>query len=219
MRRSDVLVIDICGTLYRSNTTYDMLDYYFHNEFKYKIFVFLRKCKVSSFLNSVIFHFFHIDIMRNIGVCFFKGYNVDKLHEMVEEFFKNYLSHRKNVEVFAVIEKYRKYSKLISVSATLDCIGDFIAEENGFDKGYSTRLAYRNNICCGKIEEDLLGDKSKIIKREIRAKFDVITDNYSDVDIIKMSSKAYLVQYKNQKNKWYHCLAPDILKKCVFIYV
>lgn len=220
MQESKILIIDICGTLYRSNTTFDMLDYYFHNRKMYMLFAFLKKCRLISYGNSLFFRFFRKDIMRYFAIKFLSGYSYTELHNMSKTFLLNFLRSRRNADVFRIIDSYRLCdAKLISVSATLDCIGEVVAEENNFALVYASELAYKDSICCGCLKRDLLGNKIQIIDELDIEKFDVITDNYSDADIIEKSSKAFLIQYKNKKNKWYRVLKDDVLKKCVMIYV
>lgn len=220
MKESKILIIDICGTLYQSNTTFDMLDYFFYDRKEYKIIKCFRKNRLISFINSLIFRLFKKDIMRHLAIKFLSGYSYADLHKMSQEFLFNFLQSRKNPDVFRIIDSYRLFgSKLISVSATLDCIGEVVAEDNNFELVYASELSYKGNICKGYLKRDLLGNKKQIIDELNIKSFDLITDNYSDSDIIEMSTNVFLVQYKNKKNKWSRVLSENILKKCKYVYV
>ena len=222
MESKEYFLIDICGTLFRSNTTYDFMHFFFKDE---KWFITLSRCrknKYITFLNAQIQRLFHVDFMRRFLISHLAGYSKEELKKMATMFYDDYLSNVKNEAVFDIIEQKRKEGKsLVIVSATLDCISLIVSQKLNIAQQYSSVLKYDvDGICLGEFEEDLLGVKLKKIKScGILPKYGgIITDNYSDIDLIEESDCPYLVQYENIKNKWDQIMG-DKLNKSEYVFI
>lgn len=221
MDNSKILLIDICGTLYQSNTTFDMLNLYFGRQPLYRFIKILRRSKITGFVNNMIFRLFHVDIIRKIVIRYLNGLPKEKIADMTEEFYKSFLLDRINKQSFEVIESYRKEgSGLIIVSATMDCIANCVAKHNDIHEVLSSKLHFTNEVCDGYLYDDLLGTKMRHFKElGLNKPYDIITDNYSDNDLIKEAKKAYLIQYKDKKNKWESFLTSKDLEKCKILEI
>lgn len=200
------ILIDICGTLFRSNTTFDFLDFWFKKESWYQKMKRLRRYKVVGFANSIFFRLFHVDIMRNYAISHLKGYSKTDLQKMSTRFYVDYLSTVINNDVVGIIEEKRKNGyELIAVSATLDCIADEICQKLNIPKHFSSTLDFnRDGKCTGRLKKDWLACKLVNLQEEgLNPPYDfVITDNFSDIDIIKNSNFSYLIQYAKCRKKW-----------------
>ena len=123
---SRVVLIDIDGTLFNSNSTFDFLDSLPHG----KWYGFYRKVGASIFgriVNKLAIILFSKDIIRMIGINCLKGYSQKKLLTLGEEFYDNFLLQRKNSEVFNMLDEEKKNdSKIILASATLDFLSEII---------------------------------------------------------------------------------------------
>ena len=107
--------------------------------------------------------------------------------------------------MFHFLEEWRSQGKrLVLVSATIDCVAHAVSVYCGIPLFLSTELSYNNQVCTGRIKKDLLANKYSNIHRACGCShFDrVITDNYSDLDIINKADSAVLIQYSKSKNKW-----------------
>lgn len=199
-------IVDICGTLFQSNTTFDFLDFWFKKESWYQRMKRLRRYKVIGFANSIFFRLFHVDVLRSYAISQLKGYSKTELQKMSNRFYEDYLSTVIHNDVVEIIEEKRKNGyELIAVSATLDCIADEICQKLNIPKKFSSTLDYdKYGICTGRLKKDWLACKLvNLIEESINPPYDfVITDNYSDVDIIKNSNFSYLIQYANSRKKW-----------------
>ena len=111
-----------------------------------------------------------------------------------------------------------KDNRLILVSATLDCIASVVAKKLKIVDVLSTSLCYEKSYCLGKIREDLLGNKLKILKKHrIMPLYDVmITNDYSDIDVIFQSRKSYVVVENNIK-RWQYLLNKGSYMNYIFI--
>lgn len=212
MERQKCFLIDICGTIYRSNTTFDFMAFHFSSEPWFCRFQSVRKCRYISAINSKIQYYFGIDIIRYILIRHLKGYSRTELSSMVKTFYNDFLACRINKQVIEIIEKKRKEGyKLIIVSATLDCISKEIANRLNIPIQFSSTLSYDSKgVCRGILQQDLLGNKGKSLQSiGMGGRFEgVITDNYSDWDIIKLSRYAYLIQNVNRNSFW-----PSLVQK------
>ena len=220
---SPILIIDICGTLYQSNTTFDFIKYHFGDTWRYRVISHLKKKQFISKLNYVWFRLTGMDIMRTELIKLLKGTDKSALLSMAIDFYNNFLLSRKNPECFTILNNYRKKgARLIIVSATLDIIAKTVAEQENINDWMASTLAYKNDICDGKLNEDLLGGKLCKLNQTlgmVEEKYDVITDNYSDVDIISQAKYAYLIQYNDKRDRWTHYLDKETLLKCEFIRI
>lgn len=213
---SPILVIDICGTLYQSNTTFDFIKFHFGTSKRYKIVDYFRNKRLFNILNHLWFRMTGVDIMRRELIKILKGHSHEELIQRAEVFYQKYLLNKRNLKCFELINYYRaNNARLILVSATLDFIALKVSEKECIPDYIATTLSYTNGVCDGKIKNDLLrGKVDMAVKETQNNNFDVLTDNYTDCDIINISSHAYLVQYANKKNKWYKYLCSETLNKC-----
>lgn len=205
MSKDKIILIDICGTLFRSNTTFDFLHWLFCDDKNYLRFECIRKWRIIGFLNHHIFQFFGIDIMRNVALRFLRGYTYEYLYKEADRFCYSYLDKRRNEQVFNLLEEWRnRGGKLVLVSATIDCVAHAVSAYCGIPLFLSTELGYNNQLCTGRIKKDLLAKKYQNIHFCLGSShFDmVLTDNYSDLDLINKADKAVLIQYGKSKNKW-----------------
>lgn len=215
-------IIDICGTLYRSNTTFDFIKYYFSDKPIYKIVNILRHFRCFVLLNHLVFKYFKLDILRWLAVRTTKGYSKAELDEMAKQFVEKYLEKLVNSQVVDIIESYRAKSyDLIIASATLDIISEQVAKRFSIKKEYSSRLSFNGDYCKGFISKDMLGNKKRILGEfRINPRFGgIITDNYSDCDLINDSENVYLVLYTNRRDKWKEILSKKKLQECHYVNI
>lgn len=220
MEKEKYFIIDVCGTLYRSNTTMDFIKFHYSGKRWFQVLQKLRANRIYAYVNYLLFRISGIDLTRIIAIHHLKGLTKEEISNMANRFYNEYLLKIKNEDVFDIIEDKRKNGlTLVIVSATLDCISKIVAENLGVKRFFSSELEYDNNdVCVGKLRSDLLGSKLKklISERIIPPYAGIITDNYSDADILSKTNYAHLVLYGNNIGKWH-----SILKKfnCDYKYV
>lgn len=193
--KNSLNIFDICGTLYRVNTTFEYVKF-FHKKnknFLRYIYVSFVTSKLGKFL-ALIFNF----SIRKSVIKTLSGFDIKVINLTAEEFYDEVLESEKNQSIFRFFENTD--NKLL-LSASIDPVVNVIAKRlNCVAK--STLLKYnQNDICLGEILEDLKGNKLSKIEGDRIIK--VFTDNFDDIDIINKSEKAYLI-YPNQKrkNRW-----------------
>ena len=95
---------------------------------------------------------------------------------------------------------------LYIVSGTLDIIAETVARHIGADTFYATEMVYGTNGFTGKFN-DLLLTKSSAIPHY--NDYDIITDNLTDIELVRKAHKATIIAYNN-RNRWAAFLPPDI---------
>jgi|688.fasta_scaffold317611_2 phosphoserine phosphatase len=187
-----IIVIDICDTLFLQNTTFGFIDF-IKNENK----SFYKKIKIPLI---IIGKLFKVDFYRNRYLNNLKGYSKEQLYTLANQYYDNVLSCKKNHPIHQIIEQ-NKNNKIILCSASLDIIVEVIANRLGVNTYYSSELLFDGDLCTGKLKTDLLGKKHLLFNYPIDW---VITDNLSDIDLVKKASKYTIVSKKKDLAFWYH---------------
>lgn len=196
------VILDICDTLYYSNTTFDFLSYLdTKNNNKNSTLLSLRKVKLIMHLNAVIFKLFHIDLYRKICILYtLKGKDVLYINNLCNEFVDEYLSKKQIYPTFEIIKKYHSKSNIIICSASINPIVASVAKHIHCNTYFSTELEIKNNTYTGKVTNDILGKKHKAL---LDLNYDlVITDNKSDIDIIKKAKNVILISFERNIDFW-----------------
>jgi len=199
------VIIDLCGTLYSSNTTFEFLDYVFAKNLKYHLFKFFFKNILGKSINKIITYFFSTDLLRILAIRFLKGFSREEVEHLVDEYYYNILQYKKQHNVIELVDSLRtKEYELIIVSATLDCITKKVAQELNIYQYYSSELFYdKENRCLGKIKYDLLGKKLDfLLDKGFNPPFEiVISDNISDLKLMQKALLVYvIIPFKLRKN-------------------
>ncbi len=204
MSRS-LYLFDLCGTLFRSNTTFDFLDQNFGNEPGYARFRRLSRTKGWRMMNRILNRFAGLDLTRVIALKKLKGFSRGQLEQMVSRFYDEFLVHCRNEEVIRLLRKLQLSGKpVILVSATLDLIAGEVARRMNIPEYHASRLAYRDGICTGRLMQDLLGNKPDGLKDQgIVPPFQlVVTDNLSDLPLLLQSDEKVIVSYPRTQRRW-----------------
>lgn len=215
------VLVDICGTLFDSNTTFDFLDYSIVNR-NYILYRRITKTFVWRLLNKTLLVTLGYDLSRTVAIRFLKGKNKMELDQLMETFYTEKLSTIKHQAVWDKIDDLKSNgNELILVSATLDFIATKIALKNGFKKVLSSKLSFENGICNGVISSDLLGRKIEFLEKEkICSPYNiVITDNFSDLNLIKASREAIIVCTNKKHRHWISVLQKNDYHNYEFILV
>lgn len=167
MKSDRTILVDICWTLFYSNTTYDFLQ--------------IR----GNRFNSLLYKLFRYDAVRSRAIKRFEQLPKAEQEARVERFYTDYLEPRKIAPVWELIEG----KEIVLVSQTMDLIARTVARHIGAKAYYATQH-----------------------KKEVLAHytdFDIITDNLSDIELIKHAKHATIIMYNNQA-RWKKILPKGI---------
>lgn len=156
MKSDRTILVDICWTLFYSNTTYDFLQ--------------IR----GNRFNSLLYKLFRYDAVRSRAIRRFEQLPEAEQETRVERFYTDYLEPRKIAPVWELIEG----KEIVLVSQTMDLIARTVARHIGAKAYYATQH-----------KEEVLAHY---------ADFDIITDNLSDIELIKHAKHATIITYNNR---------------------
>lgn len=197
INRKKIAIVDVCHTLYQENTTIGFINYISGTSYRVKL---LRLWAIKAFF-IILGRVIKKDLYRILYVRSLKGRSRTELYRLALSYHDNILRNIKNDSVYSLIVDNREFFNYRLCSASLDIIISAIVEKNDlFDKEYkSSKLEYdRYDVCTGRLACDLLGKKA--------AEFDtpdwVITDNISDLELIRKSKKTTVVARKKNIDFW-----------------
>ncbi|MDN5205666.1 hypothetical protein QQ008_30055 [Fulvivirgaceae bacterium BMA10] len=207
-------VFDICDTLYFSNTTFDFIPFVLEREK-----AFLRKVlfKIYTIRFSPIFLSFYflnkitsIDHCRKYSLLLLSGISKDDLYSYGREFHSQYLKNKEVKETHLKLKEAIKTGEIvILLSSSIDPIVDAISQD--FNVQYqSSSLVYENDICTGKLAYDLTNKKHiEVTKFQAGEELiTVVTDNFSDQELMKLAETRYAVIYKKSAKQFWDPLKP-----------
>lgn len=219
-RRNNIVVSDICHTLYKSNTTFDFFRYLINKRklsFNKRVYFGLITSKFSPFfwLLAVNGKIFKVDIFKTLVVRLLKSLEVEKVEKWADEFFVNYLQLRTIKPTITILKKF-DFSEVILISATLYPVAKSIAKHLGIKNYIATELEVKDNKYTGKISFELSGKKLEALyslkKEEVPIDI-VITDNFTDHTLMAAAKNKYAVCYNRKQIKFWSSLPQvNILK-------
>lgn len=198
-----LVFFDVCDTLYDENTTFGFLEYYFPRGLKASLLK-IRKLYVVKVLNYLSVRLFGYDFVRQMGIYMLKDESQKNLELKAKQYVIDRLEYKKNIEIHTMLERYKEEKKeIVLISGSLDFIIKAIASELHIDRHYATILRYSDNLATGKIDIDLLGGKDFIVENNFNDQpYIVVTDNLSDLNIVKGSQKSYILSKEKNIPIW-----------------
>ena len=200
-----ILAVDLCDTLYKSNTTQDFFNYVFAKDDLYK----KLKRKNSSFsfkvVNKLSNKILKKDKSRILMTKILSGKSLGEIESLVDSFITDYLEPLKIEKVHKIISEYKmKGYKVIIISASYDFIAKGIVKRLEFDDYITSEAEVSENKYTGKVSRDILYTKFNVFKNKytVNDNLVMITDNTTDYDFVRETKKSYIVINNRNKNFW-----------------
>lgn len=202
---SKILAVDLCDTLYHSNTTHDFFNFVFENDEHYKNLK--RKNKSFSFkvVNKLSNKLFKNDMSRALITQILKDKTSNEIDKLVLEFIESFLEPKKISKVHDIIEDYKKQGyKIMIISASYDFIARGVVKKLGLHSCMASEAEIIDDIYTGKVKDDILYKKFEIFKNKIGSydELVMITDNETDYEFVKNTNKSYIVINSHNKDFW-----------------
>jgi HAD superfamily phosphoserine phosphatase-like hydrolase len=207
LTQSSLFFCDVCDTLYRSNTTFDFIR-----------FVVAKRGRVSRMLlwaisstQSPLFYLLILlnkinarDWPRQLALKSLRGMSSEELEKEATQFYQQYLVQRANQEVFQYIKKPGVTAILLSSS--INPVIKAIAQANGLSY-FCSELELNDGKATGQLQSDMTGRKHDMARKLMAERsipsVGVITDNYSDWELVKLADeRLVVVASEAQKNFW-----------------
>jgi HAD superfamily phosphoserine phosphatase-like hydrolase len=201
-----VLVCDVCGTLYDSNTTFDFLDYYFKDNKKYIFYRKLTKTFPIKLITYPFYKYLKYDIVRYAMTQFLKNENYLMVDKKAEEFVYNILSSKIKREIIKILEEYRnKNYKIILMSGSYDFIVKHVSNYFDTDAFFASQLEEKNETYTGFYAFDNLHSKKDVLKNNYAVidELIVISDNLTDLELFLIANKSFAICNKSKQIKYW----------------
>lgn len=202
--KHEIAVIDICGTLFDSNTTFDFLDFYIRSR-RFVLFRKISKCYTWRIFNKVCFRLTGFDLTRRIALKSLRGHSRQEIASAAENFYDSVLVNKIHKPVQDIVLNLKRSGcRLCLASATLDCIADVVARKWDIDICYSSSLSYSGSVCEGRLLDDLLAKKIECLKlNHIYPPYDlVLTDDFTDIELLRNSTMGFVVSEQRKIPTW-----------------
>ncbi len=194
-----LVVFDICGTLYESNTTFDFIGY-------------VNKSKTINLLNNRLIKYAFVllgklvnkDIYRFLYVRQLKGMSKIELDKLANEFVESWLIGKEITVSHELLMKCKNSNRTcLIISASLDVIVCAICNKLDVDTFYSSELEFVNGIATGYLATDMLGNKHKIKEVVNSSEIEmVVTDNVSDFNLVSLAKKSFVLSKEKNIAFW-----------------
>lgn len=200
-----ILVVDLCNTIYKSNTTQDFFKFVFSED---KLYQNLKKrnsnigFKVINKLSNKVLKY---DMSRALMTKILKNKTYSEVECIVNNFLDSYLEDRKINAVHTLINDYKsKGYKVVIMSASYGFIVEGVVKKLGLDGYVSSKAEVVKDKFTGKVKSDILYSKFKIFSAKYREYDDLvmITDNTTDYDFVIKTNKSYIVINEQNKMFW-----------------
>jgi phosphoserine phosphatase len=211
-----LIVCDVCDTLFHSNTTFDFIRFYLKRKSFWKRVAFAL---LTSHLSPVFYGLVGLgratrnDLIRTLAIRLLNGAGVEALRTEAENFYVQVLVNRKNEPVFKLIEGMRVGNTLMLVSSSLQPVVCVIS--NYLSCAYiASELQYTGNVYTGVLATDLTGKKHVAVRSlhgTDKSALVVITDNRSDVELVRSASERYVVIKHDREKVFWKELSPTYI--------
>jgi|TARA_R100000049_G_C1946866_1_gene92365 phosphoserine phosphatase len=204
-----VLAVDVCGTLFDENTTSGFIVHFHEENQNHRKAFFLKalsgRRRLLPFVIAKIGRFIGVDFHKKLFIFTLRGASAESLHRSAASYCLS-LNGLKILRTYEVIEDMRSLGwSPVLVSNSLDIVIDAIASMMQLPS-VSSILEFENDVCTGKLKNDIAGKKRINLENFLGLKlsdidFSVITDNESDSDLIQSAKPVYLVA-KGRLKHW-----------------
>lgn len=205
MKIEKIVIFDVCGTLYYSNTTFEFLHFLYDRNKLFNLFTLLRKSIPIRALNMLILRVFKFDAVRYFALKFLSSMTLENANQKTDEFVRS-LSSKKILKMHDLLSTYKTEpgTKVILMSASLDIIIEKIAQHLDVQNFYASKLEFNGLKCKGRISIDLYGKKSELIKNIIVEGIPVvfITDNFNDYPVKSLVDDFKVISFQKDLKFW-----------------
>lgn len=196
------IVIDVCWTLYRSNTTFDFIRFVKRNASTIERFILvILDTTIVKFILILIGRLTKRDVYRFLYIYQLKGYSYDVLNRYADSFYNECLQYREIAYAhdFLNEKSAEKDVAIFLCSASLDILVSTIAKRLDVQHWYASELKFNNEVCTGKLGCDLLSTKDKLFTERL---FWVMTDNKSDLELLHKAENYTILSSRKNLPFW-----------------
>jgi len=205
-RAMKLAVFDVCGTIYRSNTTYDFLAFFFRPRSKAKVLLLSAgRCLPAKVLWKSFRLFRREDWFRGIAVGLLKGTAPDEIRREAARFVETVLEGRKIEEVGELLRTLKEEGyETVLMSSSLSCVVAEVAAHLGVDRFFASELEVVQGRLTGRYADDIKGRKREVYEKNFRGveELAVVTNNREDLDLLTIADRSWIVLKRKDRGYW-----------------
>lgn len=216
---SDLVIFDVCNTLYDSNTTFDFIRFVLQRRYPRRLAAFrLLSYKYSPFFIGwlVAGKLVRKDLVRQRAVGLLKGLHRNELLQLADDFYNTCLLPKRIGEVLQMLGAAQEHAEVWLFSNSVEPVIRTIAEKLGV-RYEATELEYdAQGIFTGRISRDMTGRKKDVFLRRFGPDAAIrlmCSDNRSDHAILQLAQERYVVVYHPSDKQFWQQLNPTFIEK------
>lgn len=197
-----ITIFDLCGTVTKTNNTYEFISFVLKLRSPVKYIAFKSAMKMAAVFRFLGFEkMAHRDLCRSLAVGFLRGYPVEIISDIAVQYARhlkdNSLYHK---DIVGILKRAQSSgSRVILLSACIDPPVSQIADSLGVKEIYASSLEVKDGCYTGRIAEDTLGRKGAVmdsIPGFARAGAVFYTDNSEDAALNGKVEKLVMLDRK-----------------------
>ncbi|WP_162785171.1 HAD-IB family phosphatase [Bacillus sp. P14.5] len=154
---NNLIVFDVCGTLFKSNTSMDFLDFIFSDNNKYKKILALKKSFLGRVINKVSYKLLGLDLFRLLLTRLLKGQSLNDVSKQSKVFYEEFLTTKMITPIKNKLDNHLALGEdVILVSASYDFLIREIATQLNVRHFRASLMELNNELYTGKYERDNL---------------------------------------------------------------
>jgi phosphoserine phosphatase len=217
--KRELVIFDVCNTLYDSNTTFEFIRFVLERKFPAKLFYFHLLTKRISPLFiywTIIGKLQKKDILRNEAVRLLRGVKKDKLLDLANDFYQSQLRLKAMSDILQLLEEKKLDNEVWLFSNSIDPVIQAIATNLKVNYVASELEYDSNDMFTGHFKRDLSGKKQVAFKELFETSRSIemmCSDNKSDLEILKLAKKPVVIIYKSSDRAFWQSLNPVFIEK------
>lgn len=211
-RRAEVYVVDVCGTLFRDDTTLGLLRHHFGKDKgrAWRRWLF----NLASTRRSPFWFAFAVaeklsgrHLLKHFLLRLLAGDRVAALEDSAREYAGILLSEKRIPAVWELLESAFDMKRVVLASASLEPVISALADSTGVRYVASTLEQY-DGVLTGRYKTDLTGQKSQALlckygKEILGGQVCVFTDNFTDRALVESAAYSYIILHKStHRERW-----------------
>lgn len=209
-----IAVFDVCDTLYKSNTTYDFIEYYLQSKSLYHLLLF-RICRSRPLIPLWVLlgYIYKMDMFRTLAVRLLRGAKEQHIHNKASCFVREVLSKRQNKTALSLMEAlYNEGYTIVLLSASLLLVVEEVASVLNIREYFACSLESRGGLLTGRYLHDIRGKKDCVIAKRFPnySELVVVTDNREDINMILQASHAWIVCDRRKRWRWSNVISRQV---------
>ncbi len=208
-------LIDVCGTLYHSNTTFDFLEFFFRGRSAMRLLWvrLIRSLPLRALRKLLPFHWID-NSLRLSAIRLLSGQKTSTLETAARRFVKEVLTFRPHTPILSRLEDLERQGyRIVLLSGSLDFIVAAVAQSLNIKEWYGAETEVKEDRITGRILHDTHANKMKVAMELCTGAevVEVITDNLEDRELFNLATHGVFV-CRPKNRDWAQRMLPEYVE-------